>query len=161
MKIPCSRYRHVKKLAAVFILMTVCCSTRSSANISEHTLSNFNSLFLSRVIEENPDSESRIRRYMNGIVIQGNAGIRLIDRFGLFLGNMEKKGIDLESVRFSSRGKLFSLFLVMKDRRDGQLYTMFIEYEYGSDARCVLTDIYFSVVFEERLNEIRDFFETR
>ena len=161
MKTTSSRYRHVKKLAAVFILMSVCCSTRSSAKISEHTLSNYNSLFLSRVIEENPDLESSIRRCLGGMVIEGNKGIRLIDKFGIFLENMDKKGIDVLRVRFNIHNELFSLFLVMKDSSDEQLYTMFIEYEYERGARCVLTDIYFSIVFEERMKEIRDYFETR
>ncbi|MBN1496237.1 MAG: hypothetical protein JXA07_05670 [Spirochaetes bacterium] len=45
--------------------------------------------------------------------------------------------------------------------RDAQLYTMFIEYAYEASAQCVLRDIYFSIVFEERKKEIRGFFEAR
>lgn len=95
------------------------------------------------------------------MVIEGNKGIRLIDKFGIFMENMDKKGIDVLRVRFNIHNELFSLFLVMKDSSDKQLYTMFIEYEYGRGVRCVLTDIYFSIVFEERMKEIRDYFETR
>jgi hypothetical protein len=151
----------LKKLAVIFILMSVCCSSRSSAKISEKKLASYNSLFLSRVIEENPDNETLIRKCLGGMVLDGHVGIRLLDKFGLFLDNMDKKEIEVRSVRFHSRNELFSLFLVMKDRKDEQLYTMFIEYEYGSGARCTLKDIYFSIVFEERMKEIRNYFETR
>jgi hypothetical protein len=142
-------------------LLTWCCSAPSTAMISERKLTNFKSLFLERIIEENPESEERIRTYLGGMIMDGRHGMRLLDKFGLFLDSLEKEGISIKRIRFNSRNNLFSLFLVMKDGKDEQLYTMFIEYEYGRDARCLLKEIYFSIVFEERLKEIKTFFESR
>jgi hypothetical protein len=113
------------------------------------------------VIEENPEYEHQIRTFLAGMVMEGRKGIRLLDKFGLFLGNMEKKGVGISRIRFFSHNELFCMFIVMKDQKDDQLYTMFVEYEYVSGARCVLKDIYFSIVFEERMKEVKSFFETR
>lgn len=98
---------------------------------------------------------------MKGLVLEGRMGIALLDKFGLFFSTMEKKGVDINRIRCYGRDDLFSLFFIMKDRTDDQLYTLFLEYEYGKGGRCTLKDIYFSIVFEERMNEIRSFFETR
>ncbi len=113
------------------------------------------------VIEDNPDYESRIRKFMKGMVLDGRVGIALLDKFGLFLHNMEKKGIDITRIRCYGGDDLFSLFFIMRDRNDDQLYTLFLEYEYGRGGRCTLKDLYFSIVFEYRMNDIRSFFETR
>jgi len=113
------------------------------------------------LIEENPEYERQIRTFMDGMVMEGRKGIPLLDKFGLFLDNMEKKGVSFNQIRFYAHDERFCIFIVMKDENDDQLYTVFIEYEYDADARCVLKDIYFSIVFEERMKEIRSFFETR
>jgi hypothetical protein len=151
----------LKKILLIFILLIVCSTSQSSAKISEKTLSNYNSIFLTMVIEENPEYEHQIRTFLAGMVMEGRKGIRLLDKFGLFLGNMEKKGVGISRIRFFSHNELFCMFIVMKDQKDDQLYTMFVEYEYVSGARCVLKDIYFSIVFEERMKEVKSFFETR
>jgi hypothetical protein len=113
------------------------------------------------IIEENPEYESQIRTFMDGMVMEGRKGIPLLDKFGLFLGNMEKKGVSFNRIKFYARDERFCIFIVMKDENDEQLYTVFIEYEYQTGARCVLKDIYFSIVFEERMKEVKSFFETR
>jgi len=38
---------------------------------------------------------------------------------------------------------------------------MFIKYAYKPSAQCCLRDVYFSIIFEERMKEIRSFFEAR
>jgi hypothetical protein len=116
---------------------------------------------MGRVIEDNPEYEARIRRFMKGMILEGRMGIPILDKFGLFLSNMEKKGVAVNRIRFYSQDDLFCLFFVMKDLKDDQLYTMFLEYEFGKGGRCILKEIYFSIVFEERMKEIKSFFEAR
>lgn len=146
----------------VLALVLLCCATQTPAKISEKDLGNYNSIFLSKLIDDNPDYEQQIRKYMNGMIMDGHMGIRLIDKFGLFMNNMEKKGIEVAKIRFfCTEMDVFIIFFVMKDRKDEQLYTMYLEYEYKKGASCYLKDIYFSVVFEERMKEIKNFFEIR
>src|SRR4030042_2942688 len=139
------------------IVLFVSCSPRASAQISEKTLSHYKSTFLTMVIEENPEYERQIRTFMDGMVMEGRKGIPLLDKFGLFLDNMEKKGVSFNRIRFYAHDERFCIFIVMKDANDEQLYTMFIEYEYATGGRCVLKDIYFSIVFEERMKEVKSF----
>lgn len=151
----------MKKLALIIPLLVLCCTSHSSAKISERTLGQFKSAFMGRVIEDNPEYEARIRRFMKGMILEGCMGIPILDKFGLFLSNMEKKGVAVNRIRFYSQDDLFCLFFVMKDLKDDQLYTMFLEYEFGKGGRCILKEIYFSIVFEERMKEIKSFFEAR
>ena len=152
----------LKKLAlATSLAAVLSCVIGVRAAITEKTLSQHRTTFLDRVIEDNPDYESRIRMVMKGVILEGRKGISLLDKFGLFLGNMEKKGIDISMIRFYGREDRFCLFFVMKDRKDDQPYTMFLEYDFGPGGKCALRNIYFSIVFEERMNEIKAFFETR
>jgi hypothetical protein len=155
-----SRTKNCFLLLLLFIIIA-CRSQQASAKISEKTLSHYKATFMTMLIEENPEYERRIRTFMDGMVMEGRKGIALLDKFGLFLDNMEKKGVSFNRIRFYAHDDRFCLFIVMKDENDDQLYTVFIEYEYDADARCVLKDIYFSIVFEERMNEIKSFFETR
>jgi hypothetical protein len=147
--------------AAGLILIISCGAPAVKAKLSEKDLAHYRSVLLTRVIDDNPEREADIRTFFNGMVMEGNMGIRLIDKFGIFMSNMDKKGIGIERVRFFRAEKIFSLYFVMKDGKDDQLYTLFLEYEYGRKARCALKDIYFSIVFEERMNEIKSFFEAR
>lgn len=151
----------LKKTILIIPIFVMCCTEHSSARISEKTLAQYKSAFMARIVEDNPDYEGRIRTFMKGLVLEGRMGIALLDKFGLFFSTMEKKGVDINRIRCYGRDDLFSLFFIMKDRTDDQLYTLFLEYEYGKGGRCTLKDIYFSIVFEERMNEIRSFFETR
>jgi hypothetical protein len=148
-------------VSAGLILIVLCGASAVNARLSEKDLAHYTSAMLSRVIDDNPEREEDIRTFFNGMVMEGNMGIRLLDKFGIFMSNMEKKEIEIPRVRFYRQESLFSLFFVMKDRKDNQRYTLFLEYEYGKKARCVLKDIYFSIVFEERMNEIKSFFEAR
>lgn len=143
------------------ILIIACGTPETSAKLSEQSLIRHTAALLSRVIDDNPGREAEIRTLFNGTVMEGNRGIRLLDKFGIFMSNMEKKGIEIRRTSFYRKDDIFTLFFVMKDGKDEQLYTLFLEYGYGNKGRCVLRDIYFSIVFEERMNEIRSFFEAR
>ena len=150
-----------RSAAALLILAVALIVPAANAKLSEKELDRYRSAVLSRVIDDNPEREEDIRTFFNGMVMEGNMGIRLLDKFGIFMSNMEKKDIEIRRTRFFRRDSAYSLFFVMKDRTDSQLYTLFLEYEYGRKARCVLKDIYFSIVFEERMSEIKSFFEAR
>ena len=150
-----------RSAAALLILAVALIVPAANAKLSEKELDRYRSAVLSRVIDDNPEREEDIRIFFNGMVMEGNMGIRLLDKFGIFMSNMEKKDIEIRRTRFFRRDSVYSLFFVMKDRTDSQLYTLFLEYEYGRKARCVLKDIYFSIVFEERMSEIKSFFEAR
>jgi hypothetical protein len=131
------------------------------AQLSEKRLAGYNALFLEKAFEQNGGDEERIRKSLNGYLLEGNRGSRLIDRFGMFLARMEAKGVELCRVRFFSRKDLFSFRLILKDARDGQLYALYLEYECGISGRCRLDDISFSLSFEEGMKEARLFFEAR
>ena len=148
-------------LMLITSLMVLCCMKPATAKLSEKALSNFKTVFLNRIIYDNPGQEAQIRKYLNGIIREGHAGMRLLDKFGIFLSNMEKKSIEISKIRFYRNNDRFSLFFVMKDQKDDQLYTMFLEYVYGRGGKCELEESYFSIVFDERMKEIRNFFETR
>lgn len=150
-----------KKIALILFMLALCPGPTAHSKISEKTLKNRTSIFMDRMIEENPGQENRIKKVMGGSVMEGRRGIRLLDKFGLFLDKMEKEGIEVERIKFYGYNNRFCIFFVMKDGKDDQLYTMFVEYEYGEKERCVLRDIYFSIVFEERMKELRAFFEAR
>lgn len=150
-----------KAFVTVIILMIACGTPATRAKLSEKALAHHKSALLSSVIDDNPEREADIRAFFNGMVLEGNMGIRLLDKFGIFMSNMEKKGIEIQRTRFFRQEDMYTLFLVMKDGKDEQLYTLFLEYEYGGKGRCVLKNIYFSIVFEERMNEIRSFFKAR
>jgi hypothetical protein len=151
-----------RKAFMVGLMLIIACGTMAGrAKLSEKDLAQNKTALLSRIIDDNPDREADIRMLFNGTVMEGNMGIRLLDKFGIFMSNMEKKGIGIRSTRFFRQDDVFTLFFIMKDGKDDQLYTLFLEYGYGRKGRCVLRDIYFSIVFEERMNEIRSFFEAR
>ena len=150
--------RHVLGGIAVLALW---CAHPALGQLTEKGLSGYNASFLSRAIEDNRGDEERIRRCLNGYLLEGNRGSRLIDRFGMFLARMEAKGVELRRVRFFSRNDLFSFRLIMRDAGDGQVYTLYLEYECGPGGRCRLDDISFALSFEEGMKEARVFFEAR
>lgn len=143
------------------LVLVIWCAIPLLAQLSEKRLAEYNAIFLERALEQNRGDEERIRKCLNGYLLQGNRGSRLIDRFGMFLARMDAKGVELCRVRFFSRNELFSFRLIMKDARDGQLYALYLEYEYGKGGRCRLDDISFSLSFEEGMKEARLFFEAR
>ncbi len=145
---------------AVLVLL-VWCAAPATAQLSEKRLAGYNALFLERATEENAGDEDRIKKCLNGYLMEGSRGTRLIDRFGMFLARMDAKGVELCRVRFFSRKDLFSFRLTLKDSRDGQIYTLYLEYECGRGGRCRLDDIAFSLSFEDGMKEARLFFEAR
>ncbi len=132
------------------------------ARISERELSDYSSSFLSMLIRDNRSYKARITECLNGMIKNGNAGMRLLDKFGLFIYDSRKQGICLKKSRFFYNDGQFNLFLIFEDDYDGQLYTLYLEYEYRSKERlCILKDVYFSLVFDEKMKNIEKFFKYR
>jgi hypothetical protein len=134
----------------------------AATRISESKLRMYRNAVLSRIIEDNPDREMRIRELMDGTVSHGKSRIRLLDKFALFYADMVRRGISMAKARYAEEGALRVLFFVFDDDRDDQQYTLYLEYTFNRSGRqCVLKDIYFSVVFAERMKELKKYFMTR
>jgi len=132
-----------------------------SFGLSQRDLAEARARFLDKVIADNPERETAIRKHLAGFVGEGRRKMHLLDSFGIFSHNAAKKHIVIERIRFMDSDGGFCLFLVMKDERDGQAYTLFLDYGLSSGSRCVLRDIYFSIVFEDGLQEVKQLFESR
>ena len=146
-----------------FFLLTILILSLSgisdAVDISEKRLRQYSSRFFSKLIKDNKKSESKIRECLNVVVSGRRSGIRLLDKFGMFLFKSAKQGICLNRAMFFYGSSFFCIFMVMEDDYDGQVYTLYIEYRYNSRSRsCALKDIYFSLVFEEKMKEIKKYF---
>lgn len=136
----------------------------SLSGITEKELSGNRGAILSRILSENDESKERIHQCLSCLIKDGSSGIRLIDKLGLFIYDSSKHGIMVEKTwfysRFNANSSFFSLHFVMKEKRDNQRYTLYLEYEYRN-GQCIMRDAYFSLVFEEKIREIRSFFGNR
>jgi len=157
-----SKQASAKASLAVFFLAAIFFCSRTEAKMSEGELKEYCSAFLSRTINDNPEQEKRIRECLGSMIKRGGSGIRLLDRFGLFYYDCKKHGVRLNRVRFYSSGGVFAFFIVMDETKDAQIYNLFVEFEMdGSRGGCSLKEIYFSMVFEEKMKGIREFFESK
>lgn len=129
--------------------------------LSQRDLAEARARFLDKVIADNPERETAIRKHLAVFVGEGRRKMHLLDSFGIFYYKSAGKGIVIERIKYMDTDDGFCLFLVMKDEKDGQAYTLFLEYGVSSGSRCVLRDIYFSIVFEDGLKEVQQFFEPR
>jgi hypothetical protein len=146
-------------IALIFLVTQL---TVAHARISESELKNYSAEFLSMVIGDNRGYKSIITECLNGMIKNGSAGMRLLDKFGLFIYESRKEGICLKKARFFSADGQFSLFLIFEDDYDGQLYTLYLEYEYRRKEKiCILKDVYFSLVFDEKMKKVEEFFKYR
>jgi hypothetical protein len=114
---------------------------------------------MKRIISGNPGRESEIRRCMDGIIKDGSAGVRLIDKFGLFLYDSRQNNLTLEKIKFLRDGHFYIFMITLKDNSDGGLYNLFLEYSYDSGRSAyTLTDISFSMVFADKIKSVSEFF---
>ena len=131
------------------------------SEISEEELQRYSSGFLSKVIRDNPGFKLKIEEFLNGVVKGNNSGIKLIDKFGLFVYDSRKNGVRVSKTRFFYSKNIFLLFVVFKDKQEGE-YTLFLEYKYNRRKKvCNLKDVYFSLVFNEKREDIENFFKYR
>lgn len=132
---------------------------RAGADIKENNLQQYKTAFRARVISDNPGKEQEITRCLEGMIREGGAGVRLIDKFGLFLYDSNSNNLELDRVRFLRDGSSSIFILFLKDRADGQSYTLYLEYVFSaSKGTYTLGEIYFSKVFENRADSVREFF---
>ncbi len=148
-----------KRFFFAIVFTAVAAFTSASAEIKESEVAGQSRIFMSKILKDNPGQEQSIRSFMSGIIRNGNAGVRIIDKFGLFMYDSRSNHLSLVRIRYASRGSSASMFIVMKDNSDGQLYNLFIEYTYNSSRKSyTLGDLYFSSVFMDRINSVRNFF---
>jgi len=147
----------MKRLLTLFIMLLCTCSY--GADIGEKELDIYRSAFIQKAIRDNPDREADIRSCLQGMIRQGGAGIRLMDKFGLFMYDSSSSGLLMERIRFIRDGKSSFFIIILKDRADSRMYSLFLEYIYSpADGSYSLGEIYFSGLFTERMNSVREFF---
>ena len=130
-----------------------------AADVGEGELANYKSLFLKKIISNNPNRESEIRKCMDGIIKDGSSGVRLIDKFGLFLYDSKNNGLILERIKYFRDGHFYVFMITLKDTADNGLYNLFLEYSYDAGRGAFkLSDISFSMVFSDKIKSVTEFF---
>ena len=148
----------IVKNLLIFLIIMVSILPLTAA-VGEGELSGYKSLFLKKIISENPDRETEIRRCLEGLIKDGSSGVRLIDKFGLFLYDSRNNNLSLEKIKYIRDGNLYIFLITLKDNQDGGLYNLFLEYSYESGRGAYrLTDISFSMVFAEKIKSVSEFF---
>ncbi len=143
----------------IVFLFIILMSLPLAADVGEGELSSCKSLFLKKIISNNPERESEIRKCLEGIIRDGSSGVRLIDKFGLFLYDSRKNGLTLERIKYLRDGQAFIFMITLKDDADGGLYNLFLEYTYEAGRGAYkLTDISFSMVFADKIKSVSEFF---
>ncbi len=142
-------------------LMILCCALALpvQGELKENELDWYKNKFREKVLNDNPGRESEIRKSLEGMVKVGGAGVKLIDKFGLFLYDSRRNNLVLEKVKFFRDGSSSIFIISLRDESDEQLYSLFLEYVYSSSRGTFsLGEIYFSKVFEEKMTSVREFF---
>ena len=143
----------------LMFLFTLFFSLPLAADVGEGELANYKSMFIKKILSNNPDRESEIRRCLDGIIRDRNSGVRLIDKFGLFLYDSSKNNLNLEKIKYFHDGQAYIFMITLKDNADGALYNLFLEYIYEPGRGAFkLSDISFSTVFADRIKSVTEFF---
>ena len=148
-----------KKIVLCIIISISVQTTVISAKIKEKELSGYTAAALSKIIASNPGRETEIRRSVNGLIKNSKSGIRLIDKFALFLYDCNSKGLTIEKIKFYKDGNINLFIITLKDTSDNGIYSLSLEYTYiaASDS-FVLSDISFSMVFPDKIKSAAQFF---
>ena len=144
----------------IVLTLFLFCTMQAGADISEVQLQQYKSAFRAKMLGDNPGREQDIDRCLDGMIREGGAGVRLIDKFGLFLYDSSSHNLVLERVRFirEESSNIFIIFL--KDGTDGQTYSLYLEYIFNAaKGTYALGDIFFAKVFDSRAISVRKFFE--
>jgi hypothetical protein len=133
-----------------------------SAEIRESELEKMSSSILKKIISDNKDESPAIREYLNGVVVGNNSGMKLIDKLALFVLNSNKNGVKLHrTLFFQNRKESFMLLLVFNDEEQEE-YLLHLTYSFEKRRKiCTLKDIYFSLVFGEKKEQVDNFFRYR
>jgi hypothetical protein len=150
------------RLFAAALLIPLLLPPPAASKISEERFRNYSASFVAKLNRDNPGCERSIAVLMGSMIVCGDAGMRLSDRMGMFLYDTKRHDISLSAVRFFNRDELYALFLIMQDDAESQSYNLYLEYELDRRSqRCRLREVYFSMVFEERMKDIKGFFDSR
>jgi len=129
------------------------------AEIKESDLSNYRAAFLRKALASNPGKESEIRRCMDGYIKNVASGIKLIDKFALFLYDCDSKGLSIEKIKFYKDGNVHLFIITLKDKSDNGLYSLSLEYTYiAAKGSFELSDISFSMIFPDKIKGVLQFF---
>lgn len=146
------------RIAWVFLIMLVSVMPLAS-DVGEGELSGYKSMFLKMIISANPGREQEIRRCLDGLIRDNRSGVKLLDKFGLFLYDSRKNGLSLEKVKYLHDGHLYIFMIILKDTADGGVYNLYLEYTYDPGRGSYkLSDICFSMVFGEKIKSVSEFF---
>lgn len=144
---------------AISITILLVSAMAYSADIKEKQLQQYKSAFMTKVLADNPGKEQEITRCLEGMIREGGAGVRLIDKFGLFLYDSSSNSLALDRVKFIRDGGSSIFIVFLRDEADGRSYSLYLEYVFNpSRGTYTLGEICFSKVFEERVDSVRDFF---
>jgi len=147
----------IKKIKFLFVLIFF--PTVIFAEIKENELSNYRTAFLKKILTSNPNKEAEIRKCLDGYVKSSNSGIKLIDKFALFLYDCNNKGLNIEKIKFYKDGNINLFLITLRDESDNGLYNLSLEYTYlSAKGSFELSDISFSIVFPHKIKGALQFF---
>ena len=148
-----------KKIKLLFILLLISFPTVIFAQIKENQLSNYRGAFLRKILASNPHKEAEIRKCLDGYIKNGSSGIKIIDKFALFLYDCNNKGLNIEKIKFYKDGNTNLFLISIRDKSDNGLYSLSLEYTYNSaKGSFELSDISFSMVFPNKIKGALQFF---
>ncbi len=143
----------MKKPALSIMLMLLIC-VNAAADIGEGELSSYKSSFMKKVLSNNPGKDDEIRKTLSCLIKDGNSGVRLIDKFGLFLYDSRNSGLILEKIKYLRDGRTNVFIITLKDSSDSRLYSLYLEYSFDGGSSLKLADISFSMIYSERIKSV-------
>lgn len=130
------------------------------AGIEEKDLDRYRNIFTTKILNDNPGREQEIRGFLNGIVKKSGGGSGIADKFALFMYDSSINRLTPDGIKFFRYRESTFLFIVLRDESDGKLYNLYLEYVYSKAGDSYsLKDIYFSMIFTDRVDSVRAFFE--
>lgn len=150
----------MQRIILFFVLFIFIFQPLIYAGIQEKDLESFKNIFTAKILKDNPGREEEIKNFLNGIVKKGRAGSGIADKFALFMYDSSVNRLAADGIKFFRYRDSTSLFIVLRDESDGKFYNLYLEYVYskGGDSYS-LKDIYFSMIFNDRIDSVRAFFE--
>ena len=150
----------MQRISLFTSLIILIVSLTLQARIKESEVERYRNIFISKIIKDNPGREKEIRNFLDGIVKSGSGGSGVADKFALFMYDSSVNRLTSEKIKFSRFGNSTEVFIVLKDESDGTFYNLYLEYIYSKAGDSYsLGDIYFSMIFTERIDSVRAFFE--
>jgi hypothetical protein len=131
------------------------------ADIKESELEKLSSSIMKKIVSGNENDSSAIREYLNGVVVGNNSGMKLIDKLALFVFNSKKNGVKLHKTLFFQNRNEFMLLLIFSDEEKEE-YLLHLQYSFEKKRKvCTLKNVYFSLLFGEKKEQVDHFFRYR